>query len=612
MNVFGHIELDALRADEFAIRKELELAGAKFKGRACLCIFHDERNPSAGIYLDDGVWRYKCHGCGVGGDIIDIRAMLNKSTVDDELRKMKAPSQNVVRAIPSKIFVSLEAVAGQLTNVEAIYRYTNPTSNEVDLAVIRWRDAAGKKKFIQCRPVGGGWLMKGLDSKNPIYNRARVAKSDLVIVVEGEKCVHSLHEAGFVATTSPAGAMNGLKADWTPLAGKNVVLWPDNDAPDEKYPHGKGVAHMREVQKLLEQLTPSPYLSWLDPTKLGLDVKGDAADVIAKYQAQEDKRLVIQALLDEAEPMGISRELRDRFEETIAGKRRSVSFGRFDSLSYWSRALVPGSVTCVCGDPGSTKSLWLLQLAAEWHQNGVKACIYELEDDRAYHMQRCIAQMDGNADLTDSEWIEINPEASRDAMARHAQFFDSFGRTLWESPDEMVTLEMLKEWVRARAESGYEVIVIDPVTAAEAEDKPWIADLEFIMSVKTTARRYGCRIILVTHPKKGGKTPTFGLDGLAGGAAYQRFSHTVLWLVNHTPPVDVRVKQYRAGDCFAQINRSIRIIKARNGRGPGLAIGINFDPKTLISTEAGVVVSKIGESASVQEEAEGYATKHGI
>ena len=57
-----------------------------------------------------------------------------------------------------------------------------------------------------------------------------------MIQVEGKKCADALIRMGITATT----AMNGAKApidktDWSPLAGKAVLIWPDRDAPGWDY-----------------------------------------------------------------------------------------------------------------------------------------------------------------------------------------------------------------------------------------------------------------------------------------------------------------------------------------------------------------------------------------
>ena len=38
--------------------------------RKIKCPFHEDKHASAGINFDEG--RFKCHGCGVGGDVYDL------------------------------------------------------------------------------------------------------------------------------------------------------------------------------------------------------------------------------------------------------------------------------------------------------------------------------------------------------------------------------------------------------------------------------------------------------------------------------------------------------------------------------------------------------------
>ena len=55
-----------------------------------------------------------------------------------------------------------------------------------------------------------------------------------VWVVEGESCADKLAELGLIVTTS-GSADSVAAADWSPLKGRQVTIWPDNDAPGLKY-----------------------------------------------------------------------------------------------------------------------------------------------------------------------------------------------------------------------------------------------------------------------------------------------------------------------------------------------------------------------------------------
>lgn len=56
----------------------------------------------------------------------------------------------------------------------------------------------------------------------------------VVFVVEGENCVDALATLGVLATTS-GSASSADAADWSPLRGRRVRLWPDNDEPGAQY-----------------------------------------------------------------------------------------------------------------------------------------------------------------------------------------------------------------------------------------------------------------------------------------------------------------------------------------------------------------------------------------
>ena len=187
--------------------------------------------------------------------------------------------------------------------------------------------------------------------------------------------------------------------------------------------------------------------------------------------------------------------------------------------------------------------------------------------------------------ITDSDWVKDNAETARTMMREHSVELEELSRAIWDAPDKAPTLDELADWVKARALEGREIIVVDPVTAAEASAKPWVADLKFLMRVKSIARSHNTRVVLVTHPRKGQLTGK-DLSDLAGGAAYERFSQCVLWVHRPDEPKAARCVG-TMGAFTANINRTIQIRKARNGPGQGGEIGYIFDAKTLRLAEQG-------------------------
>lgn len=145
-----------------------------------------------------------------------------------------------------------------------------------------YRDADGRVvcKVERVEPPNGKkyfrpWSVKEGDYKFPeprlLYNLPGIKDAETVYLVEGEKCADALIDKGYCATTAIGGSKTALdKLDLFPLAGKNVVIWPDKDKPGWQY---------------LEAITPrlkaiSRSVSWLLPPDEKPE-KWDAADAVA-------------------------------------------------------------------------------------------------------------------------------------------------------------------------------------------------------------------------------------------------------------------------------------------------------------------------------------------
>ncbi len=580
--------VDDLRKDKDALVAELLTAGSKAKGKMLSCPFHDDTHPSGNIYADEaGVWRFKCHAgsCGWSGDIADVRAKATSRPIEEVLAELggrQAPRPQAMADPPPKVYADVDAIRASYRpgQVEGFYVYTDPQTRQVDLVVVRYRPpGAPRKQFCPYYPHAGGFVKGGGPTPRPIYNRTRVRAARTVVFVEGEKCVHALADIGIVATTTPGGADAPEKADLRPLAGKTIYLWPDNDDAGRQY--------IRKIQKRLEGLEPRCRLLVVNPAPLGLPVKGDVADLLARYADPDAGREAVRQVLQSAQGTGADEDLRRRLVEIREGRYVALPWP-WRRLHNLTKALLPGTVTLLCGSPGAAKSFMVLEAAAWWHEQGIPIALYELEDDRTYHIQRVFAQREGRSEFTDPDWlrIEANADAADARWAIHAAFLNAFGTTITASPDKAPTLTQLAEWVEAQAHAGKQIIIIDPVTGGEVEGKQWDADKAFMGRCKAALTRTGARLVLVTHPKLG--TKQAGLDALAGGAAYGRFSQTVLWLVGHDPAQAVTVKT-AMGTTGYESNATVRVVKARNGKGGGAKLAFTFDKQTLQFLEHGVI-----------------------
>ncbi len=110
----------------------------------------------------------------------------------------------------------------------AVYKYASGV-------VCRWDNPQGKEIRPAVPDGRGGWQWRALPDPRPLYGlddlTARPAAQ--VLIVEGEKCADAamLVVPGLVSVTWSGGGRAVHKTDWKPLAGRRVVIWPDNDEP---------------------------------------------------------------------------------------------------------------------------------------------------------------------------------------------------------------------------------------------------------------------------------------------------------------------------------------------------------------------------------------------
>jgi hypothetical protein len=107
-----------------------------------------------------------------------------------------------------------------------------------------------------------------------------------VIVIEGEKSVDAAARIfpKSAAVTSPGGSQAAAKADWAPLAGRRVLIWPDADPPGEKY--ALNVVTILQGLRCEVSIIDAVALVSLDPNGGQREpVRGwDAADAAAEWQ----------------------------------------------------------------------------------------------------------------------------------------------------------------------------------------------------------------------------------------------------------------------------------------------------------------------------------------
>ena len=187
--------------------------------------------------------------------------------------------------------------------------WTYRDSAGVDLArICRFDGGEGRGKTYRpyTKQPEGSWKWAGCPAPRPLYQLDRLAANPdaPVIVVEGEKAADALQGVltDHVATTAMHGAQSPHTADWSPLAGRNVTVWPDADEAGRGYGEAvvgllkeAGAASVRIVPVYIygERATiGAPEVDQANPVYV--PTGWDAADAVAEGWDETRIRYVVE------------------------------------------------------------------------------------------------------------------------------------------------------------------------------------------------------------------------------------------------------------------------------------------------------------------------------
>jgi hypothetical protein len=295
-------------------------------GWSACCPAHDDRNPSLSISAgSDGRALLKCHaGCTV--DAVCGALGLKQSDLFEksERTQLGAPRKKAAATVTAATGTETPAAEAPApgngaaprrdgpsfptaeATLEAYERKHGVTSahwhyhdahGEVVGLVARWdteRDGKREKKILPAsRGEDGLWRFTGMQGPRPLYALPELLAAPVenaVFVVEGEKAADATRSLGVVATTSAHGSKSADKTDWSPLAGREVVILPDHDEAGDQY-----AEHVAELAKAAgaKHIT----VVWLSSIWPEMPVGGDMADFLAHRGGDAD---AVRKELDEA------------------------------------------------------------------------------------------------------------------------------------------------------------------------------------------------------------------------------------------------------------------------------------------------------------------------
>jgi putative DNA primase/helicase len=258
------------------------------------CPAHDDNSPSLSITAAEGRVLMCCHA-GCSNDEI-LRALnMEKRQLFDDHYTGTAGTANALTVVAKKKSKTLHATREKSIQAAewsakgtAVARWDYTVNGATVATVLRFNDARGGKEF---RPVSlhdGGWAVGAPAGKWPLYHGDDLAAYGTVYVCEGEKTADAARGIGLTAVTSAGGAKNAKKTNWTPLAGRDVVILPDND--------DAGQVYAEEVRATLRKLTPPATVEIVHLP--GLIEGGDIADLVEAAGDDDEQLLALRQLVE--------------------------------------------------------------------------------------------------------------------------------------------------------------------------------------------------------------------------------------------------------------------------------------------------------------------------
>jgi 5S rRNA maturation endonuclease (ribonuclease M5) len=242
----------------------------------------------------------------------------------------------------------------------ATYRYYDTRGN-VTASVVRYEpDGTRESKTFRpyCyRKVDGAtkWI-QGTPDLRPLYRIPEISLASTIVLTEGEGKADALAKIGIESTSAMQGANAPIeKTDWSPLYGKTVIVWPDNDDPGKKYAAAVS-KHLTALGVAVKLITPPE----------SKPAKWDAFDCVAEG---DDPTVIINSAASlPAQPKPRIKLLKVSELENLAPPSWLIG----DVITEFGLSMI-------WGRSGSLKSFIALDMAMciatgqEWHGKAVKA-----------------------------------------------------------------------------------------------------------------------------------------------------------------------------------------------------------------------------------------------
>lgn len=463
------------------------------------------------VNLNSGAFKCFRASCAKEGHFVELARDLNYKLDMGDTKKhyRKLPQRDISADDYAKTYLKSRGIS---EDIAVKYKITTRNDNH-NLLVFPFYDENGILQFIKYRNTkynGSGnkeWCAK--DTCPILFGMRQCVGFDRVIITEGQLDSLSVAESGINnAVSVPTGAMGftwlQFCYEWLSKF-KKVIVFGDNEN-----------GTMTLLDTLKAKLTQPVYAVRITDY-LG---EKDANDILRKYGKEAIRKCIEGAEISAVESV---KDLADVKPVNIA-ELPKIKTG-LPTLDKAIGGFAMGQVVLLTGRRGEGKSTFMSQLIAEALEQDKNVFAYsgELPD---YHFQYWLDKQLAGADYLDehkNEYGDSDYIIQTAALERihnwyrgRAYIYDN-AYIPKEKSEYISLLDTIELVIR---QYNVELICIDNLMTAISsngnKDNFYLAQSDFVGSLKKIAQRFNVVVLLVAHPRK--SSGELGNDDVSGSA----------------------------------------------------------------------------------------------
>lgn len=517
----------------------LEKKGASYVG---LCPFHDDNRPSMHVHPAKQI--FKCFVCEEGGDVIQFltsRGMsfreacnyLKDGTFIETQSKFHEQNKPTWKQIvPDRHPVSFQHY--RLGEPNQRWEYHNEDGVVIGY-ICRFDTEDGKEIMPYTYCTDGTrreWRWQGFSSPRSLYrlNLIHQYPDAKIVVVEGEKTADAVQQhynpKNLIATTWIGGTSAVAYTDFSPINGRDIVLWPDHDteakyASGEKKGEFKSWEHQPGNQAMLKVMsTVMANIKWLyvpDEYPHKWDAadkewsKGEITEFIREHIGEPPSLETVEPIT-KPEPKFIGKSLItfnegiDLWVKSIRPEDNKLSLG-FPSFNKEMRGRLRGKMCVVLGYGGSKKSLYSQWVSWVNIMEGQRGIYSSMEMGLAELMARYIDMAVEQQGYSPTYQLEYNERMTHGVAGQvlRERVSQSFADRMFMTDSASMTTERYQEMIDEVAlyHGRTDILVVDGLSMMGGEGTETEVYSRNSKELKELAKQNNMFVMLIAHLSKG-------------------------------------------------------------------------------------------------------------